>query len=74
MYSNENDFTTLPPQDPTTGIEPISEPSGWSQIPITKFDSERTDVEEQNAEQQVFSKPDSEPPTQETGGPDKPTA
>ncbi len=73
MYRDENDYDTST-TDKTTGIEQKPEPSGWSQIPTTKFDTIRSDAEKQDAEQKVFSEPGSIPATQETGGPDKPTA
>lgn len=52
-----------------------SEESGWSAIPIKKTESIEASVDQsQEAEQQIYSAPDTPAPTQETGGPDKPTA
>ena len=51
------------------------EQSGWSAIPIKKNESlERSVDESQEVEQLIYSAPDTPPPSQETGGPDKPTA
>ena len=51
------------------------EPSGWSAIPIKRTETREQVDEPQEAEQNVFVQPDNtSAPTQETGGPDKPTA
>ncbi len=72
MYSNEN-IDSSPKQNSTTGIPEQPEPSGWSAIPTKKL-SEQADDQKQDAEQKVYANSDSQPPNQETGGPDKPTA